>query len=129
VGLPEPGDRRVIRALIGRDHPKGHIPLAQPLDPSTRPFSQAVCIQQQRHHHGRLVRRLSPAIRPIGLLHGRQVHLGHRIQEKPGQVAFRQPVLQRRGQQIELLALTREKVVTHRVAPQEVLAPIIHNNT
>ncbi len=121
MGLPEPGDRRVIGALIGRDHPKGHIPLAQPLNPSTRPFSQAIRIQQQRHHHGRLVRRRSPAIRSIGPGHGRQIHLGYRVQDEPGQIAFRQPVLQCRGQQIELRSLTGEKVIAHRVTLQEVL--------
>ena len=45
----EPRDRRVIRALQRRDHPKRHILLARPLDLPRRPHPARVRIQQQRH--------------------------------------------------------------------------------
>ena len=40
--LPEPGDRGVVREKLGRHHPVGDIPHAQPLDLPARPLSLAV---------------------------------------------------------------------------------------
>ncbi len=73
--------------------------------------------------------RLAPAIRPIRPLNGRQIYLGHGIQEKPGQIALRQPVLQRRRQQIELVTITRQKVVAHGSPPLGYGGTNIHNIT
>jgi hypothetical protein len=48
VPAPEPRQRRVVRVLIGRQHPEGDV-LDQPqLDPLTRPFPGAVRIQKDR---------------------------------------------------------------------------------
>ena len=35
VVCPKAGDRRVVGALVGSDHPEGDVDLAEPLDPPT----------------------------------------------------------------------------------------------
>jgi hypothetical protein len=116
MGPAEPGDRRMIRPLIGGDHPEGHIPPAQPLDPSARPRLQTIRIPQQRPKYGQCIGRLPPAIPPdmSARFFARSIW-PHRIQDEPGQIVHRQSSLQRRGQQRQWSAITRQNVVAHRL--------------
>ena len=50
VALEEPRDRRVIRALLGCEHPKRDVFFARPLDHSRGPDPPRVRIEQQRDH-------------------------------------------------------------------------------
>ena len=65
VALAEPRDRRVIRRLVGRDHPDRDVLTAAPLDPPRGPLTDRVRVEQQRHHHRRIVRRPTPAVLAI----------------------------------------------------------------
>ena len=57
VALDEPRDRRVIGPLLRRQHPERDVLLARPLDQPRRPHPARVRIEQQRHHHRRVIRR------------------------------------------------------------------------
>jgi hypothetical protein len=51
MAAPEPSQRGVIRLLVRRDHPIGHVLDQTPLDPPRGPFTSAVGIDQDREHH------------------------------------------------------------------------------
>ena len=64
----EPRDRRVIGRLHHRDRLERHVLLTRPLDLPRRPHPTRIAIQQQGHHHRRVIRPPAhpiAAIRPI----------------------------------------------------------------
>jgi hypothetical protein len=96
VALAEAGNRRVIGPVARADHPRGDILHAAPLDPPRGPLADRVDIEQQRHHHRRIVRRPTMTVRPIGVERG-QIHLSDRIDHKPRRVIVGQPLAQAGG--------------------------------
>ena len=120
MALAKPRDRRVIRRLVGRDHPHRDILMAAPLDPPRGPLADRVRVDQQRHHHRRVVRRATPAVVAIAGQERRQIHRLDSVQDKPREVILRQPLPQTRRQQQLLLAITRDEVLRH---PDMVLTP------
>lgn len=117
VTLPEPGDRGVVRPLVGRDHPERHVDSAGPLDRTRRTHPDAVGVQRQRDHHLRVVRRASPPIGAVVGVERRQVHLLDRVEHEPGQMVLLEPLRQRRRHQEHLITLDSQEVVTHAQPP------------
>jgi hypothetical protein len=91
---PETRDRGVIWELVSRDHAERDILAAAALDPARRPLADRVGIDQQRHHHLRIVRRSTPAVAAIGRIEGLEVESGHGVEHKPGQMILGQPLPQ-----------------------------------
>jgi hypothetical protein len=113
VTLAETGDRRVVGQQSGADHAECDVDVARTLDLARRADPDAVGVEQQRHHRGRVVCCAAPAIGSVVGVEGREVHLLNRVQHEPRQMLFRQPVRHRRWEQIELVALWGEEVVGH----------------
>jgi hypothetical protein len=62
---PEPRDRRVIRGLVGRDHPERNVVKAVTLDAPRRPNAGRIGVDEQRDHHRRIMRRPPPTVLAI----------------------------------------------------------------
>lgn len=60
VALAKTRDRRVIRALVRRDHPVGDILDTLTLDHPRGTLPHRIGVEQQRDHHPRIVRRAPP---------------------------------------------------------------------
>jgi hypothetical protein len=114
VADPETRDRGVIRHLVRRDHTERDVLTAAPLDRARGALADRVGINQQRHHHLRVMRRGPPAVAAIGRIEGTQVELPDRVEHEPGKVILSQPLAQRRRQQQLLLAITGQEVLAHR---------------
>ena len=113
VALTEARDGRVIRRLVHADHARRDVLHAAPLDPPRRPLPDRIGVEQQRHHHRRIVRRPTMTIRPIGGIERRQVELAHSVDHEPREMPFRQPFPQARRQQQLLLTITTNEVLRH----------------
>jgi hypothetical protein len=94
VALAKARDRRVIRGLVGRDHPKGDVLDAGPLDLAGGAQSARVRVEENGDHQRRVVRRPAMAIGAVGRVEDRQVHLLDRVEHEPREVALRQPLPQ-----------------------------------
>ncbi len=103
VVLAEAADCGVVGRLVCRDDLVRHIRLAGPLDPSAGPLACAVGVQQQADHHRRIEGRVADAVGAVLLVKRLQVDLFDGIENEPRQMAFRQPVRQRRRQEIRLI--------------------------
>jgi hypothetical protein len=90
----KPRDRRVIRHPITRQDPKRHILAAMTLDRPRRPHISRKRIQNQGHHHRRLVGRPAVPIRAIRRVERREIHPLDRVDHKPREMILRQPVPQ-----------------------------------
>ena len=113
VTLDEPRDRRVIRSLLRRQHAERNILFARPLDLPRRARPARVRVEQQRHHHRRVIGRPAAAVPPIGGIEAVEVHLADSLQDEPREVAFWQPLPDIRRHQKRLLAITRDKALAH----------------
>jgi hypothetical protein len=124
VAPDEPGDGRVIGPLLRRDHPKRDVLRARPLDHPRRPGPARVGVQQQPHHHRRVISRPRPPVDPVGRVERVQVHLADGVNDKPRQVILRQPLPHIGRHQKPLLAVTRDKALSH--APDRLKPPGRH---
>jgi len=111
MALPEPCNRRVIRALICRDHAVGDILHALALDHPRRTLATTVGVEQQRDHHLRIMRRPAHTNRVVGAIERVQIHLLHRRQHEPREMILRQPIPQIRRQQQLLITIKRNEVL------------------
>jgi hypothetical protein len=90
--INKPRNRRVIGRRIAGDHPVGNILATMTLDPPRGPHVGRKRVQDQRHHHRRLVRRAAMTISPIRATEPRHVHLVDRVDHKPRQMIGWQPI-------------------------------------
>jgi hypothetical protein len=109
----EPRDRRVIGHLVGADHPERNVVKAVTLDAARRPDVGRVGVDEQRHHHRRIMRRPTPAILAIRHIERIQIKLADRLQNEPRQMVLRQPLLQARRQQQLLITIAPDEVLRH----------------
>jgi len=83
----------VVRLLIASQQPEGGVLPAGLLDLAGAGQPDAVGVQEQHHHHSRLVRLLASwillAVEGVGLT---QIQLSGQIQQEEHQVVLRQPV-------------------------------------
>ena len=113
VTRQEPRDRRVIRNKVRSDHPIRDVLPAVTLDPTRGPLLRRIRIQNERHHHRRLIRRAPVAVSAIRRIERREIQPLHRVDHEPRQMILRQPLPQRRRHQKRLLTTTFNKVLTH----------------
>jgi hypothetical protein len=111
VALAKARDRAVIGPLVGRDHAHRHSVDASAFDHARRAAAGGVRVEQERHHHRRIVGRAAVTVLPVGGVEGGQVHLLDRGEDKPRQVILRQPLAQARRHQKVLLAVARQEVL------------------
>jgi hypothetical protein len=103
----------VIGDQVGADHPVRHVLDAGALDPTRGAITARVGIEQQSHHHRRLVRRPAMAVGAIVRIERAQIHLRDRVQHRPDKVTVRHPAKQRRAHQKCLLTTTLDEVLGH----------------
>ncbi len=99
--LVDSGEKRL---RVGANHPKRHVLVAGTLDTPRGVHPGAVGVDQQRHHHRRVVRALPARVLALdGRLDGAEVQLRDHVQNEPCQMPLGQPLAQRRRQQIGLI--------------------------
>ena len=113
MALEEAGDRRVIRPPLRRDHPKRDVLGACSLDHPRRRDPARVRVEQQRDHHRRVIGRPAAPIDAMRGVKRVEVHLLNRADHKPRQVILRQPLAHVGRHQKRLLAITRDKALSH----------------
>jgi hypothetical protein len=106
-------DRAVIGPLIRGDHTKRDIVDAGPLDHPRRAPPDGIRVEQQRHHHRRIMRRTAVPVPAVSRVKRRQIHLRHGVDQKPRKLPLRQPLAQTRRQQQLLLTVTPNEVLGH----------------
>jgi hypothetical protein len=99
-------DRRVIGRAVGSNHTERDVVVTAPLDSPRGAHPDRVGIDEQRHHHRRVMRRATPAVIAIARVERADIHLRNRIEDEPREVILRQPLPQARRQQQLLLAIT-----------------------
>jgi hypothetical protein len=109
----EPRDRGVISNKVPHDHPIGHVLTTMPLNRPRRTHIRRKRIQDQRHHHRRLIGRATVTISPIVGIELLQLHLGDRVNHKPRQMIGRQPLPHIGRKQQPLLTTTLNEVLRH----------------
>ena len=112
--LAEVADGSEVRRIQRHNHHK-IVPFATGLrDPPRRIQPTRIAVQQKRHHHPRIKRRLpEPAhIAARDLLEIEA--LPHQLNDKPRDMAFRHEVLHIRRQQQRLIDIPGTKILAHR---------------
>ncbi len=109
----EPGDRRVIRHQVPRDHPKRHVLTTVTLDRPRRTHLRRVREQDECHHHRRLIRRPTVTVSPIPGIERLKVHPPHSVDHEPRKMIRRQPLPHVRRQQESLLTTALNEVLRH----------------
>src|SRR3954453_8144720 len=77
------------------------------------PVYPGASVEQQRDHHRRVIGRPAAPVDAIGRIERLQIHLGHGVDHKPGEVPGRQPLTDVGRHQERLLAITRDKALAH----------------
>jgi hypothetical protein len=113
VAAYEPRDRRMVRNQIAGDHSVGNVLSAVTLDPPRGAHTGREPVQDQRHHHRRLIRRPAVTVSPIRAIEVTKIHVGHRADHKPRQMISRQPVPHVRRQQEPLILPAVNEVLRH----------------
>lgn len=121
MALAKAGDRRVVGSLVGGDDPERHVDMARPLDLAGGADPLAVGVEEEGDHRRRLVCGPTPTVGAVAGVESIEIHLGHGVEDEPGQVVLGQPVEERRGQQEELVTLDSEEVVGHGPFSLEIL--------
>jgi hypothetical protein len=96
VAHPKLRDRRVIRDEVPRHDSKRDVLDAGALDHTRGAIAARVGVEQQRHHHRRLVGRPAMTVGAIGAIERAQIHLANSIEHRPRQVVVGHPLAQRR---------------------------------
>lgn len=109
----ESGDRGVVGALVGCDEPKGDVLGAAPLDQARGTRPGRVGVDQQRHHHLRVVGRPAPPVGSAACVERRQVQRLHDVDDEPREVVPGKPLVQARRQQEGLVSVAGNEVVGH----------------
>ena len=108
-------NRPMARKIPRRQHPKCHVLLQLPRQPSGRKHPRRVPVDQHLRHHPRLIRRLATTVPLVRRVKRRQVQSVHQIAHMVCQVPLRQPIPYIRRQQQPLLRLVRAKRRRHRI--------------
>jgi hypothetical protein len=113
VALDEPRDRCVIRPLLSGHDPERDVLLAALLDQARRPDPARVGIEQQRHHHRRVIGRSAAPVAAVSRVERLEVHLADGVDDEPCKVLLRQPLPHVGRHQKRLLAIARDKALAH----------------
>ena len=83
------------------------------LDRPRGPHPRRKPIQDQRHHHRRLIRRPAMTIHPVGRIERPKIQAPDRVNHKPRQMIRRNPIPDIRRQQKPLLTTTLNEILRH----------------
>src|ERR1035437_1665093 len=100
--------------LVRRQVPERYVFMGGTFDLPRTDHSPAVAVQQDPHHHRRVVGRHSPSI--LTSVDGHdlgQVQFVGYVGDKPRQMILRQPVLQRRREKEHLVQIAGAEALTH----------------
>src|SRR5712672_619727 len=113
MSLAEVADGSKIRRIERYNHHK-IVPFAASLrDPPRRIQPTRIAVQQKRHHHARVERRLAePAHIAAGNLLEIEA-LPHQFNDKPRDMAFRHEILHMRRQKQRLIDIPGAKILAH----------------
>ena len=111
--IHEPRDRRVIRRLQHRDRLERHVLLTRPLDLPRRPNPTRIGVQQQGHHHRRVIRPPTNPVTAIRTIKLAQVHPRDRVQHEPSEMTLRQPIPHVGRHQERLITVTTNEILSH----------------
>lgn len=95
----------MVRVRVASDYPKGHVLIRALFELARRGNSDAVGVQQQRHHHPPMVALIPAQLALLPRINLREVEFTDGIEHKPTQIPFRQPLQRRRRQQKTLRRL------------------------
>jgi hypothetical protein len=110
---PEPGDRGVVRNVLGAHHPEGDVGQTPTLDLPGRPHALAVRVDQQGQQHVRVIAsRPGPTQTPTSV-EGTGIQRFHRLQHEPHDMIRGQPVPHVQRQQERLITLDRTVRLGH----------------
>ena len=99
VPLAKLRQRAVVGVLVGGEESKRHILKRLGLNLARAESPGRIPVEQHAHHHRRRIgRKASSILLIIGGVDGAQIERFNHIDQKAGQVIFRQPVMQRRRQ-------------------------------
>jgi hypothetical protein len=114
VTAAEPGDRAVVRCLVGGQEPECDIVHALALDRPGRADAGGVAVDQQPHHQPRVVGRVAPLLGVVGQDRSEVQHVVDQLGDEACKMALGQPVVQRRRQQQDLVRVERPESLVHR---------------
>jgi hypothetical protein len=77
------------------------------------PVYPGASVDQQRHHHRRIMRRPTMPIQTIGPVERVEIKLADGLEHEPRQMALRQPLPQARRQQQLLITITPDEILRH----------------
>ena len=117
VDLAEIADGAEVRRIIADDGPKSQIALAGSRDLTAGADAHGVGVDQERHHHGNVERRLATQFPGVILVEGHEIDLRDEIQQKEHQIVLGQRVARRNWLMASLLS----------VPCAVVLASIVHD--
>jgi hypothetical protein len=107
----------MIRHLVTRDHAVRDVLTAPSLDPACGPLARRLRIQNEAHHHRRLVRSAAVTVGSVRRVERLQIKPTDRIDHEPRKMVLRQPIPQRRRHQESLLTITIDEVLRHAGIP------------
>lgn len=113
MALTKAGDGRVIGGVVGGDEPARDVLFAAALDLARASLAAAVAVEEQGDHDLGVERRPAPPVLSTPGIERSQVHLVYDVDDEPGEVILFQPVVDRRRQQVVLIAITGDEVVGH----------------
>jgi len=124
VALAEIADRAEIRPVQGGHCLKVEPLLAAPRDLARGVDAAAIGVEQQRHHHPRMIGRRS-ALLAIAGHDRRQVEpVAHHLAHKMRQMAGRHKILHRRRRQPNLIYIPRTKRLAHTISCSRHVHPL-----
>ena len=106
-------DRLMARIVARRQYPERHVVHQLPRDLPRRKHSRRVTVDQQLHHHPRLVRRTTATVTFVPTVETRQVQIVHHVAHMKRQVLLWKPLPKVRRQQQLLLRLISTKSCRH----------------
>ncbi|OKI41693.1 hypothetical protein A6A27_39170 [Micromonospora sp. CB01531] len=109
----ETGDRAVVGGLVGGEVSERDVVGALALDRPRGSDAGGVAVDQQPQHQSRIVGRVAALVGVVRQDRGEIEYVVAQVGDELGQVVLGQPVVQRRGQQQDLMWVERPERLVH----------------
>src|SRR5665648_326029 len=104
--------------LVGRKDAEGYLLIGGPLNLARGGLAQAVGVEDELHHHGRVVDRpTAQVILLVGRKDGGEIQAVHHVGEEPDEMSLGHPFAHVRGEEVLLIWVVGEKVPCHSFRP------------
>ena len=117
MATPKLTDRAVLREVARRQHPKRHILLKLPRNGARGEHPRRVGVNQNLHHHRRLIGRVATTVALVGCVECAQLQRIDQVADVMGQMPRRQPFAQVGRQKQQLVRLIGTKRRRHPTNP------------